>query len=140
MSRLKEIFQPPPIHPPSDKILPRLLNKNMFREIYRNIQTFAFTELQEWDPWASLNGAVQMLFLKPSRNMFAENILQSQKGFWLCCGSILFSMVGEFRFFEQNYCKMNDLFRWFLLVLWVFVRKSEIKKELWWCPLERVDG
>ena len=79
MSRLKEIFQPPPIHPPSDKILPRLLNKNMFREIYRNIQTFAFTELQEWDPWASLNGAVQMLFLKPSRNMFAEKFVKSER-------------------------------------------------------------
>ena len=106
MSCLKEIIQPPPIHPPSDKILLRLLNKNIFREIYRNIQTFAFKELQEWDSWASINGAVQMLFLKPSRNMFAENILQSQKGFWLCCGSILFSVAGEFRFFEQNYCKM----------------------------------
>ena len=78
MSRLKEIIQPPPIHPPSDKILLCLLKKNMFTEIYINIQTiFAFKELQEWDSSASINGAVQMLFLKPSRNMFAENILQS---------------------------------------------------------------
>ena len=79
MSRLKEIIQPPATHPPSDKILLRLLNKNMFTEIYRNIQTFVFKELQEWDLWASINGAVQMLFLKPSRNMFAEKCVKSER-------------------------------------------------------------
>ena len=41
-------------------------------------------------------------------------LLQSQKGFWLCCGSILFSLSSKLRFlewvrlFEQN--KMCDLF------------------------------
>ena len=101
----------------------------MFTKIYRNIKTFAFKELQEWDSWASINGAVQMLFLKPSRNMFAENILQSQKGFWLCCGSILFSMVGEFRFFEQNYCKMNDLFSLVFVGFVTFCKKIWNKKR-----------
>ena len=39
--------------------------------IYRNIQTFAFKVLQEGSSCASRNGAVQMFFLTPNRNMFA---------------------------------------------------------------------
>ena len=37
-------------------------------EIYRNIQTPAFQILSS--SWASRNGAVQMFFLTPTRNMF----------------------------------------------------------------------
>ena len=57
-----------PISP--DKILLRLWNKTFLREIYRNIQTFAFKVLQESSSWVSGNGAVQMFFLTPNRNMF----------------------------------------------------------------------
>ena len=70
-SRHKEIIQPPPNPPPADKILLRLWNKNLFTEIHRNIQTFAFKVLQECGSWASRNRAVQMFFLTPNRNMFA---------------------------------------------------------------------
>ena len=56
---------------PPDKILLNIWNKNTLREIYRNIQTFAFKVLQESSSWASGNGAVQMIFLTPNRNIFA---------------------------------------------------------------------
>ena len=35
-----------------------------------NIQTFAVQELREYSSWASRNGAMQMFFLTPTRNMF----------------------------------------------------------------------
>ena len=56
-SRLKKVIQAPPIPVP--------------KEIYRNIQTFAFKVLQECSSWVSRNGAVQIVFLTPNRNMFA---------------------------------------------------------------------
>ena len=70
-SRLKEIIQPPPTPTPPDKILLHLGSKNFHREIRRNIQTFAFKMLQESSSWASRNGAVQMIFLTPNKNIFA---------------------------------------------------------------------
>ena len=74
-NHLKEITQPPPTHPPPPgKILLRLWNKNFLKEIYRNIQTFAFKVLQECSSWASRNGGVQMIFLTPNRNMFAGKV------------------------------------------------------------------
>ena len=64
--------------PPSqllpEKTLLRLWNKRFLKEIYRNIQTFAFKVLQECSSWASRNGGVQIFFLTPNRNMFAENL------------------------------------------------------------------
>ena len=66
---------PPPLpFPPLDKILLRLRNKTFLTEVCRNIQTsFAFKELEECSFWASRNGAVQMFFLTPKKNMFAGN-------------------------------------------------------------------
>ena len=50
-------------------------------EIYRNIhiQTFAFKVLQECGSWASRNGAVQILFLTPNRNMFSGIFVKSER-------------------------------------------------------------
>ena len=45
-SHLKEVIQPRPKPPPSDKTL-RLWNKSFLTEIYRNIKTFAIKVLQE---------------------------------------------------------------------------------------------
>ena len=68
LRKLFSLHQPPI---PPDKILLNLWNKNFLREVYRNIQTFAFKVLQESSSWASGNGAVQMIFLTPNRNIFA---------------------------------------------------------------------
>ena len=100
---------PPPPSPssPSDKILVRLWKKNVLMEIYRNIQTFAFRVLQKCSSFASRNGAAQMFFWHQAETCLLEN-LWSQKGFWPCCGRILFSMSCELRFlkwvrsFERN--------------------------------------
>ena len=71
VSLLKEIIQPPPPTPPSDKTLLRLWNKNFLTKIYRNKQTCAVKVLQECGSWASRNGEVQMFFLATNRNMCA---------------------------------------------------------------------
>ena len=68
---LKKLFSLPQTPIPPDKILISLWNKNL-REIHRNIQTFAFKVLQESSCWVSGNGAGQMFFLTPNRNMFAK--------------------------------------------------------------------
>ena len=44
--------------------------KSFYRYV-QNIQRFAFKILQEYSSWASRNGAMQMFFLTPNRNMFA---------------------------------------------------------------------
>ena len=69
-SRLEEVIEPPPSHTLPEKSLLPLWNKNFLKEIYRNIQTFAFNMLQECSSWASRCGAVQIFFLRPNRNMF----------------------------------------------------------------------
>ena len=108
-SFLKEIIQPPPRRQP-DKILLRLRNKHFLTEIYRNIQTFTFKELQECISWVSKNGLVQMFFLTPNKKYLLEN-LQSEKGFWLCSGSILFSIPSELRLVKSvRFFKRNCIF------------------------------
>ena len=63
-TRLKEIFQPPPPPlPPPDKSFLHLWNKNVWTEIYRNMQTFAFQVLGKCSSWASRNSVVPMFFL-----------------------------------------------------------------------------
>ena len=63
--------------------------------------------LQECSCWASRDSAVQFFFWHQTEAPSMEN-LQSQKVFWLCCESMLFSMSIELRFakwlrfFEQN--------------------------------------
>ena len=97
---LKEILQSSHNPPPSDSILLNLWNKKFLMGIYRNIQTFVFKVLQECSSWTSKNGAVQMFFMAPNRNMFAGKFVKSEK-FWLCCGSMLFSTSSEMRFVKS---------------------------------------
>ena len=78
-NRLKKIIQSPPTYSPSNQILLRLWNKNSLTEIYRNIQTFAFNVLQECSSWAYRNGAVQMIFLTPNKNIFPGKLVESQR-------------------------------------------------------------
>ena len=42
-------------------------------------------------------------------------------------------------FWAKLYCKMSDLFLWFLLALRFYATNSGIKIRFWWCPVERVD-
>ena len=113
-SHLKKFIQSQPIHQPHlpDKTLLRLGN-NFFIEIYRNIQTFAFKVLQLCSSWAYRNSVVQIFFLTLHRKMFAGKFVKSE-GFWICFGSILFSMSNELRmsevFLAKLYCKMCYLF------------------------------
>ena len=74
-TRLKEIVQPPPSPHTTRKNLDASLKQKFPREMYRNIQTFVFKMLQKSSSWESGNGAVQMFFLTPNRNMFAEKFV-----------------------------------------------------------------
>ena len=120
-SRLNEIIQPPPppsIQPasPSHQIRLRLSNKNFLREIYRNIQTFAFKELQECSSWASRNDAVQMFFRTPNRNMLAGKFGKWKRFLEMFPEYIIFNVKWvEVRtmselFWAKLCCKMTDLF------------------------------
>ena len=90
---------PPPPPSPTRTNLTTSLEQISFKEIYRNIQTFAFKVLQECVSWASRNGVMQIFFLTPHRNMFAGKFVRKVFG---CFGSILFSISSEFR--------MSDVF------------------------------
>ena len=110
------------------------LKQNFLREIYRNIQTFAFKVLQESSSWASGNGAVQMFFLTPNRNMFAGKFVNWESFLAVFWEHIIFNFKRvEIRkmsevFWAKLYCKMSDLFRWFLLALRFSATNSGIKK------------
>ena len=94
-------------------------------DIYRNIHTFSFKLLQECTSWASRNGAVQMFFVTPNRNIFAgtlwENIIFNIKSVEIHKLSEVFS--------AKLYCKMNDPSWWFLLAFRLFARKFGVKKN-----------
>ena len=89
---LRKLSSLPSTHPPPDKILLRLWNKNFLTEIYRNIYAFTFKVLQECGSWASRNDVKQMLFLTLNRNMSAGKFVKSER-VWLCCGSKFLSML-----------------------------------------------
>ena len=103
---LRKSFCVTPNDPSLDKILLRLWNKISLTGIYRNIQTFAFKELEECSSWASRNGAVQMFFWHQTEACFLENL--KQNNICLYCGNILFSTSNELkfvkwvRFFKRN--------------------------------------
>ena len=71
-SHLIEIIQPPPTPPPyHQKKSCYVFERKIFLERYKEIcRHFAFKVLQESSSWASGNGALQMFFLTPNRNMF----------------------------------------------------------------------
>ena len=68
----------------------------LLTDIYGNIQTFASPVFRECSSWASRNGAVQIFFLTPTRNMFAGKCLK-WVGIPLCCGSIFLTMLSMLR-------------------------------------------
>ena len=76
-SSLKEIIKPSPITRSLVSETEFLgLPKFLATGIYRNTHIFAFQVLRECSSWASKNGAVQIFFLTPTRNMFAGKFLK----------------------------------------------------------------
>ena len=71
-SRLQEIIQP-------------------FTVIYRNIQSYALKVLPECSSWTSRNGAVQIIFLTPNRNMFAGKFINSERRLAVLWEHIMFN-------------------------------------------------
>ena len=112
------------------------LKQNFLREIYRNIQTFAFKVLQESSSWASGNGAVQMIFLTPNRNIFAGKFVNWESFLAVFWEHVIFDFKRvEIRemseaFWVKLYCKMSDIFGWFLLALRYSATNFGIKKTL----------
>ena len=83
-NRLKNFFQspliPPPPPPPSHKNKPYYVSETIFfKEIYRDILTFACKVVQKCSYWASRNRVVKIFFLTPQRNMFAGKFVKSER-------------------------------------------------------------
>ena len=105
----------PKTHSPPGKIFLRLWNKNFPTVIYRNIQTYAFKVLQEYISWASRNGAVQMFFLTPNRNMFTSKFVKSERCLAVLREHFIFNVtrvdvhkMSEVFCVKLN-CKMSDI-------------------------------
>ena len=79
-------------------------------EIYRNIQTFAFQVIWEYSSWACRNGAVQMVFVTPTKSMLAGKFLKVSKVFGCVTG--VFIMISESRF-----VKWVRLFEWNCIIM-----------------------
>ena len=112
-SRVNETIQPLP-HPLTqlDKILLRIWNKYFLMEIYRNIQAFALTALQECSCWASRNVAGQMFFLTPNRKTLAGKFVKWERFFVVMREHIIFNVewaevhkMSEV-FWTKLYCKI----------------------------------
>ena len=142
---LRKLFSLLPTQPSSDKIFLRLQNKYFYKEIYRNIQTFAFKVLQECSSWASRNGAVQISFLTLHKNMSAGKFVKSERFLAVLQEHIIFNVKWvEVRkmsevFWAKLYCKKIVTCFASFCFCWFWDRTSEIKKKLWWCPLEHLD-
>ena len=115
--------------------------RNFFKEIYRNIQTFAFKVIQECSSWASTNGVVQIFFLTPHRNLFPGKFVNSESFLALLREHII-SMSSELkfvkwvRFFEQNrivkYVTLFASFCWFLDFLLENLKLRKISDDVHW--------
>ena len=126
---LRKLFSLPPTHLQPYKILLRLWNKHFLTEIYRNIQTFAFKVFQECSSWPSRNGAVQMFFLTPNRNMFTGKFVKSERFLAVLQEHIIFDVkwvdvckMSEV-FWAKLYCKISYLFSSFCW-LWDFLLEN----------------
>ena len=113
-SKIVNILQDPNSKPPQWNYLP-LWNKTFLKELYRNIQTFAFKVLRECSFWASRNAAVQMFFLTPNRKMFARKFIKSERLLAVLREQIIFNVkwvevpkISEV-VWAKLYCKMSDL-------------------------------
>ena len=117
VSHLKEVIQPPPTH--SRQIKPYYVfeTKNFlprYTEMYRHSLSKCFKNAGSW---ASRNGAVQMFFLAPNRNMCARIFAKSERFLALLPEHFNFNFEWvEVRamsevFWGKLYCKMSDLFR-----------------------------
>ena len=108
-------------NPPADKSFQGFWNKNFLTEIYRSIQTFASQVHWECSAWASRSGEVQMFFQTPTSKMFAGKFVKR----WVY--KVEVRKMSEV-FWAKLYCKMSNLFRYFLLALRLSARNSAIKR------------
>ena len=92
------------------QILLRLWGKNFLTEMYKNIQTLHFKLFKN-----AVLGRQEMVQCKCFFWHQAEYVCWKicWKGFWMCCGSILFSISSEFRFIKWvSFFKQNWIVKW----------------------------
>ena len=80
------------------------MKQKFLREIYGNIQIFAFNVLQESSSWTSGNAAMQMFFLTPNRNMFAGKFVNLESFLIVFWEHIIFN------FKRAEIRKMSEVF------------------------------
>ena len=92
--------------------------------------------LQESSSVASGNGAVQMFFLTPNRNLFAGKFVNWESFLAVFWEHFVFNFIRveiceiTVVFWAKLYCKMSDIFRWLLLALRFSATNSGIKNTL----------
>ena len=110
---------------PPHKILLHLWNKNFLREINRNIQTFAFKVFQKSSSWVSRNGAVQMIFLTPNRNIFAGKFVNWERFLAVFWEHVIFNFK-RVEIHRMSEVKQNCIVKWGIFLagfywLWNFL-------------------
>ena len=105
---LRNLSRLPTFHP--HQIKPYYV---FFKEIYRNIQIFAFKLLQECSSWASRNGLVQIF--ETTQSKFAGKFVKSER------------FLGVFRvhtIFSVKWVKVRKMSEVFLANVWSFFLAS----------------
>ena len=103
---------------------PKMFADNFYRDGMLWLQV-----LRGCSSWASANGAVQRVFLTPTRIMFAEKFEKCERFLALLWEYFFFTTLSEFRFFEGNgIVKWETFVASFLFGLILSARKSKIKK------------
>ena len=138
---LRKLSSLPPSLPSQDKTLLRRWNKSFLKEIFRNVQAFAFKVLQECSSWASRNGAC---------NIFSDT--KQKHDCWKICevrnifGCVARALSSELRFVnwvtlsERNCIVKCVTFFANFCWLWNFLLENlKLKKKLWWSPPESLE-
>ena len=109
----------------SDKILLRLCNKHFLKEIYRNIQSFAFKVLQESNSLKQCK-----LFSDTKQKHFCWKICKLRKLFSWDLGAYYFYFQRSWDshnvwgFFERNYIVKREIFLTSFYWLWDFLLQN----------------
>ena len=125
---LRKLFSKWKIKP--DKGLLHLWNKNFLREIYRNIQTFAFKVLRECNSWVVLEKIQSKCFFFDINQMFGRKFVKWGSFLAVLREHIFFKVEWvELRkmsevFWAKLYYEISYFFRYFLLTLRPSARKS----------------
>ena len=107
-------------------------------EIYRHLTSKCFKNCcSSWESRNKTAPFLQLFFLKPNKNVFAGKFVKSKRVLARLWEHVIFNIIEvevhhmNEVFWAKLYCKMSDLFRWFLTWLWDFLLENlKLKKNI----------